>query len=62
MAKNPISDWLADQTSRRGPAPVSQAEAVANGNAYLAEIGRNDVHWYIHEGQLCIGFKPQRRA
>jgi hypothetical protein len=36
--------------------------AVDRGNDYLEEIGRRDVHWYVHEGQLCIGFRGRPGA
>ena len=57
MSKNPLSDWLADETSRRGRPVISQADALREANAKLAEMGRNDVHWFLHEGRMVIGWK-----
>lgn len=35
----------------------AREEALHRGNAFLASIGRHDLHWYIHKDQLLIGFK-----
>lgn len=63
MGTNPLKSRFSgsDNGPRLAPAQA-RFEAVLRGNAYLAEIGRHDVHWYIHEEQLRIGFKPERRA
>ncbi len=51
MATNPILE--------RATRPVKRSlqESVDYGNSLLMSLGRNDVHWYVHDGQLCIGWR-----
>lgn len=64
MGTNPLQSRFA----QGGPGGIplhpelARLEAVERGNAYLAEIGRSDVHWFVHEGQLCIGFRGRPGA
>lgn len=55
MASNPLMDAL--PKTKRGGIKMSPQEWAARGNAFGEEIGRTDVHWYVHDGQLCIGWK-----
>ena len=55
MAKNPF-----DGIEGAKPRTKTQQEHVDYGNADLARIGRRDVHWFIHDGRVCIGPRLER--
>lgn len=57
MATNPLKSRMAAPQVRR-----NLQESVDYGNAHLASIGRTDVHWFAHDGQLCIGFRGRPGA
>lgn len=58
MTNNPLLDG-AGRGKRHGQ-KLSPEEWADRGNDILADIGRRDVHWFVHDGKLCIGWKPGR--
>lgn len=36
---------------------ASQQALVDQGNRYLAELGRTDVHWFLYDGRVTIGWR-----
>lgn len=53
MTKNPF-DAFGQPIARR----KTQQELIDEGNQSIARLGRTDIHWYLHEGQIKLGYLP----
>ena len=52
MDSNPLKKALGEPPRR-----LSQQEQLDKINDYTLSIGRNDIHWFVHNGKITVGFK-----